>query len=192
MKPQQRTPFDAPFMVLLWALTFVVVEGLAVQVGGQVASWVFGGHRPVFGAIGTGTVVFGRLVHHLGDPELAWSPADRPSLPGPVAMWASLLVTQLVLVGLVVVTVRLVRRLRGIGQHDTAVRREPVVPTSSGAWVASPSIATPPPSTGRTRSAGANHWPSGSTSPPAPGCSPSPRTTSSPSACPGSARARGS
>ena len=116
MKPQQRTPFDAPFMVLLWALTFVVAEGLAVQVGGQVASWVFGGHRPVFGAIGTGTVVFGRLVHHLGDPKLAWSPADRPSLPGPVAMWASLLVTQLVLVGLVVVTVRLVRHFGSIGK----------------------------------------------------------------------------
>ena len=56
-------------------------------------------------------------MHHLGDPELAWSPADRPSLPGPVAMWASLLVTQLVLVGLVVVTVRLVRSLRVSGKR---------------------------------------------------------------------------
>jgi type IV secretion system protein VirD4 len=113
MKAQQRTPFDAPFMVLLWVLTFVVVEGLAVQAGGQVASWVFGGHRPVFGTIGTGTVVFGQLLHHLGDPELAWSPAERPSLPGPAAMWASLLVTQLVLVGLVVAIVALVRHFRG-------------------------------------------------------------------------------
>ena len=52
MKPQQRTPFEGPFMVLLCALTFVVVEGIAVQVGGQVASLVFGGHRLVPGGVG--------------------------------------------------------------------------------------------------------------------------------------------
>ena len=106
----------APFIALLWALTFVVAEGFAIQVGGQMASWAFGGHRPVFGAIGAGTVVFGRLLHHLADPELAWSPADRPSLPGPVAMWATLLVTQLVLVGLVVLTVGLVRHFGVLGK----------------------------------------------------------------------------
>ena len=124
MKPQQRTPFEGPFIALLCALTFVVVEGIAIQVGGQMASWVFGGHRPVFGAIGAGTVVFGRLVHHLANPKLAWSPADRPSLPGPVAMSATLLVTQLVLVGLVVLTVALVRHLRGASgsQHGGPAR----------------------------------------------------------------------
>ena len=49
---------------------------------------------------------------------------DRASLPGPVAMWASLLVTQLVLVGLVIVTVRLVRHFRGASgsQHGGPAR----------------------------------------------------------------------
>jgi type IV secretory pathway TraG/TraD family ATPase VirD4 len=100
-------------MGLLWALTFVVGEGLAIQAGGQVASWVFGGHRSVFGGVGAGTSIFGSLVHHLADPNLAWSRVDRASLPGPVAMWISLLLTQLVFVGLVVVIVALVRHLRG-------------------------------------------------------------------------------
>ena len=45
-------------MVLLCALTFVVVEGMAVQVGGQVASLVFGGHRLVPGGVGAGTGIF--------------------------------------------------------------------------------------------------------------------------------------
>ncbi len=96
-------------MVLLWALTFVVAEGMAIQAGGQVASLVFGGHRLVPGGVGAGTGIFWRLFRHLADPKLAWSPVDRGSLPGPVAMWATLVVTQLVLVGLVVVAVRLVR-----------------------------------------------------------------------------------
>ena len=47
-------------MVLLWALTFVVLEGLTVQAGGQVASWAFGQHRVVFGPIGAGASIFGR------------------------------------------------------------------------------------------------------------------------------------
>ncbi|MGO8864720.1 MAG: type IV secretory system conjugative DNA transfer family protein [Acidimicrobiales bacterium] len=110
MKPQQRTPFESPFMVLLWALTFVVAEGLAIQAGGQVASWVFGGHRIVFGGVGAGTGIFGSLLHHLADPALAWSPMDRASLPGSVALWATLVVTQLVFIGLVVVAIALVRR----------------------------------------------------------------------------------
>jgi type IV secretory pathway TraG/TraD family ATPase VirD4 len=99
--------------MLLWALTFVVLEGVAIQAGGQVASWIFGGHRLVFGPIGAGAAMFGRLVHHLADPALAWSQGDRASLPGPVALWASLFVTHLVVVGFVVVAVHVVRRLLG-------------------------------------------------------------------------------
>jgi type IV secretion system protein VirD4 len=112
MKPQQQTPFEGPFMVLLCALTFVVVEGIAVQVGGQVASLVFGGHRLVPGRVGAGTGILLRLWQHPADPALAWTPVARTSLPGPVALWASLLVAQLVVVGLVIVTIRIVRHLR--------------------------------------------------------------------------------
>ncbi|MGO8862455.1 MAG: type IV secretory system conjugative DNA transfer family protein [Acidimicrobiales bacterium] len=113
MKPQQRTPFQGPFMVLLCALTYVVVEGIAIQAGGQVASWIFGEHRLVFGPIGTGAGIFGRLMHHLADPELAWSPVARASLPGPAALWVSLFVTHLVVVALVVAVVSVVRHLVG-------------------------------------------------------------------------------
>ena len=44
-----------------------------------------------------------------------WPGIRRPSrrLPGPVALWASLLVTHLVVLGLVVVAIRLVRHLGG-------------------------------------------------------------------------------
>ena len=111
MKPQRQTPFEGPFMVLLCALTFVVVEGIAVQVGGQVASLVFGGHRLVPGGVGAGTGIFLRLWHHPADPALAWSPSARTSLPGPVALWTSLLVVQLAVVGLVIVIIRIVRHL---------------------------------------------------------------------------------
>lgn len=112
MRPRRRTPFDGPFMVFLWALTALVAEGLTVQLGGQVASLVFGGHRLVPGALG-GPATLVRLFAHLGDPELAWSPADRASLPGPVALWASLVVTQLAVVALVAGLVALVRRFHG-------------------------------------------------------------------------------
>jgi type IV secretory pathway TraG/TraD family ATPase VirD4 len=122
MKPQHETPFEGPFMVLLCALTFVVVEGMAVQLGGLVASLIFGGHRLIPGGLGAGTGIFLRLWRHAADPALAWSPVDRVSLPGPVAIWASLLVTQLVVVGLFIVTIRLVRHLRGASgsQHGPA------------------------------------------------------------------------
>lgn len=100
-------------MVFLYALTFVILEGLALQAGGQVASWVFGGHRLVFGPVGAGAGIFGRLVHHLGHPALAWDPPYRGSMPGPVAFWASLVVAHLFVVALVVAVVRLVRQFRG-------------------------------------------------------------------------------
>ena len=62
------------------------------------------------GRAGTGILL--RLWQHPADPALAWTPVARTSLPGPVALWASLLVTQLVVVGLVIVTIRIVRHLR--------------------------------------------------------------------------------
>jgi type IV secretion system protein VirD4 len=111
MAGKQRTPFESPFILALCALAFVVVEGVAIQAGGQVASWVFGEHRVVFGPIGSGAGIFGRLVHHLGDPKAAWNLPARDVLPGPLALWASLLLTHLVVLGLVVVVVRAVRRL---------------------------------------------------------------------------------
>lgn len=122
---KQRTPFESPFTLVLCALTFVVVEGIAIQAGGQLASWVFGGHQVVFGPIGSGVGIFGRLVHHLGDPKAAWNLPARDVLPGPLALWASLLLMHLVVLGLVVVVVRAVRRL------GEAIRSPYGVPTKT-------------------------------------------------------------
>ena len=70
-------------MVLLWALTFVVAEGIAIQAGGQVASWAFGEHRIVFGPIGAGAGIFGRLCIIWAIPGLAWSPISERRCPDP-------------------------------------------------------------------------------------------------------------
>ena len=113
MKPQRQTPFEGSFMVLLGCLGVVLAEGIAVDLAGQLAALVFGGHRLIPGGVGAGAGVFLRLPHHLADPRMAWSPVDRVLLPGPLALWTALVATQLLLVGLVVVSFRLVRSVRG-------------------------------------------------------------------------------
>jgi type IV secretory pathway TraG/TraD family ATPase VirD4 len=113
MKPQRQTPFDGSFMVLLAGLGVVLAEGIAVDLAGQLAALVFGGHRLVPGGIGAGAGIFLRLPHHLADPRLAWSPASRALLPGPLPLWTTLVVAQVVLAGLVFLVFRLVRLVRG-------------------------------------------------------------------------------
>ena len=113
MKPQRQTPFEGSFMVLLGCLGVVLAEGIAVDLAGQLAALVFGGHRLIPGGVGAGAGVFLRLPHHLADPRMAWNPVDRVLLPGPLALWTALVATQLLLVGLVVVSFRLVRSVRG-------------------------------------------------------------------------------
>jgi type IV secretory pathway TraG/TraD family ATPase VirD4 len=111
MNGSEQTPFEGPFMVFLCGLVIVVAEGVAVDLSGQVASLVFGGHRLVPGGAGAG--IFLRLWGHLADPRLAWSPTARVLLPGPPYMWVTLVITQLVLLSLAVVAIRLVRFVRG-------------------------------------------------------------------------------
>jgi type IV secretory pathway TraG/TraD family ATPase VirD4 len=100
-------------MVLLCGFGVVAAEGVTVDLSGQVASLVFGGHRLVPGGVGAGAGIFLRLWGHLADPRLAWSPTARVLLPGPPYMWVTLMATQLVLLGLAVVAIRLVRIVRG-------------------------------------------------------------------------------
>ena len=113
MSRRGQTPFDGPFMVLLCGLAIVVAEGVAIDLSGQVASLVFGAHRLVPGGVGAGAGIFLRLWGHLADPRLAWSPTARALLPGPPYMWVTLVATQLALLGLAVVAIRLVRFVRG-------------------------------------------------------------------------------
>jgi len=110
---RHRAPFDGPFTVLLAGIAVVAVEGVAVGTAGQVASLVFGSHRIVPGGVGAGPGIFLRLWGHLADPGSAWSRADRAFLPRPAAMWTALVGSQMVLVGLAVMAVRLLRFVRG-------------------------------------------------------------------------------
>jgi type IV secretory pathway TraG/TraD family ATPase VirD4 len=112
MNGRGQTPFDGPFLVFLAALAVVIGEGATVFVAGQLASFVSGGHRVVPGGVGAGAGIFLRLWGHLADPRLAWAPAGRALLPGPPAMWTALVTTHLAVVGLIVVSVRLVRIVR--------------------------------------------------------------------------------
>jgi type IV secretion system protein VirD4 len=125
-----RTSFDGGFEVLLIVITFVIGEGLATDLSGQLASLVFGGHHIVPGGLGTGATVFLRLWGHLGDPRLAWSPRARVLLPGPAALWTAVITTELVLVALAVMAFRLVRAvlepLGGPGAGIANVRRSEV------------------------------------------------------------------
>ena len=107
---QSQSPFDGTFVVFLAVVGFVIGEGVATDLSGQLASLAFGGHHVVPGGVGTGATVFLRLWSHLGDPKLAWSPRARVLLPGPVAMWTVLAATELLLVGIAVVAFRMVRR----------------------------------------------------------------------------------
>ena len=94
---QSQTPFDGTFLVFLVVIGFVIGEGVATDLAGQLASFAFGGHHVVPGGIGAGATAFLHLWSHPGDPRLAWGPRARALLPGPVAMWTALAVTELFL-----------------------------------------------------------------------------------------------
>ena len=127
---QSQTPFDGTFLVFLVAIGFVIGEGVATDLAGQLASLAFGAHHVVPGGIGSGAMAFLRLWSHPGDPKLAWGPRARGFLPGPVAMWAALAVTELLLVATAIVAIRLIRRaqssLGGLGGNTAKVGRAEV------------------------------------------------------------------
>jgi type IV secretion system protein VirD4 len=108
-----RTSFDGAFVAFLAVVGFVIGEGVATDLSGQLASLTFGSHKVVPGGVGNGATVFLRLWSHLRDPRLAWNARARVLLPGPFAMWTALAATELTVVTLIVVTFRLVRWLQG-------------------------------------------------------------------------------
>ena len=109
---QSQTPFDGTFLVFLVVIGFVIGEGVATDLAGQLASFAFGAHHVVPGGIGAGATAFLHLWSHPGDPRLAWGPRARAFLPGPVAMWTALVLTELLLVATAIVAFRLVRRVQ--------------------------------------------------------------------------------
>ncbi len=111
---QSQTPFDGTFLVFLVVIGFVIGEGVATDLAGQLASFAFGGHHVVPGGTRGGATAFLHLWSHPGDPRLAWTPRARAFLPGPAAMWTALVLTELLLVAIAVVAFRLVRRAQGV------------------------------------------------------------------------------
>src|SRR6266542_2809434 len=88
------------FMVVLAALGVTVLLWLV----GQVAAVLFGAHHWLKLSMADTAAVPFRVVHHPGDPALAWPVAVQRQLPGPVGMYAALALLLLLpaaLVGLV-------------------------------------------------------------------------------------------
>ena len=112
MNPQRRTPFGGTITFFLASIGAVAAEGVMIDLAGQAASLVFGGHHTVPGGLGAGVGVLLRLPHHLLDPRRAWSEAGRRWLPGPIALWAVILAAELLLAGLVVLALRLLHRMQ--------------------------------------------------------------------------------
>jgi type IV secretion system protein VirD4 len=89
-----RSPYDSGTDTLL-----MVVIGLALAASalvwlvGQVAALAFGAHHPIRLGLSEMPQVLFQLAQHPGDPRLAWPDPARSALPGPVGMYAALLLT---------------------------------------------------------------------------------------------------
>src|SRR6266540_5200988 len=107
----RRQPFaEYPATVAVWLTLGAVLlaAGLLVWTVGQVAAVLFGAHH--FLLLPAEEVAGGlwNLPSHLDDPAQAWPPSVRGMLPGPVGMYAALV---LVVWGPVLFVGLLVRRL---------------------------------------------------------------------------------
>jgi type IV secretion system protein VirD4 len=89
-----RSPSDSGTDTLL-----MVVIGLALAASGlvwlvgQVAALAFGAHHPIRLGLSDMPRVLFQLAEHPGDPRLAWPDPVRSALPGPVGMYAALLLS---------------------------------------------------------------------------------------------------
>jgi type IV secretion system protein VirD4 len=91
-----------------WETLVALVLGLALAASGlvwlaaQVAALCFGAHHPVHLGLSDMPGVLFQLAEHPGDPRLAFPPAARAALPGPVGAYAALVLTLLVPAALLV------------------------------------------------------------------------------------------
>jgi type IV secretion system protein VirD4 len=74
------------FAVVLAVLAVTVLLWLV----GQVAAVLFGAHHWLHLSLADTAAVPFRVMHHPGDPRLAWPPEARRQLPGPVGMYTAL------------------------------------------------------------------------------------------------------
>src|SRR6266545_3654489 len=100
----QPASSEATDRLLLVAVAAVLAVTVLLWLVGQVAAVLFGAHHWLKLSMADAAAVPFRVVHHPGDPALAWPPQVDGQLPGPVGMYAALALLLLVpglLVGLV-------------------------------------------------------------------------------------------
>src|SRR6266498_5916016 len=86
---------------LLWlAVGAVLAATVLVWVVGQVAAVLFGAHHWLPVSLAEVAQVPFHLAKHPGDPRLAWPASVRGMLPGPVGIYAALVLVLIVPIGL--------------------------------------------------------------------------------------------
>jgi type IV secretion system protein VirD4 len=88
--PDVRPPDEASDRLLLAAVVAALGVTLLLWVVGQVAAVLFGAHHWLNVSLAEMAGVPLHLIHHPGDPALAWPATVRGQLPGPVGMYATL------------------------------------------------------------------------------------------------------
>src|SRR6266545_6156966 len=99
-----QPPSEASDRLLMVVILAALGVTLLLWLVGQVAAVLFGAHHWLNVSLAEMAGVPLHLIHHPGDPALAWPATVRGQLPGPVGMYATLvLVLSLpaVVVGLV-------------------------------------------------------------------------------------------
>src|SRR6266536_6008976 len=102
--PEVQPPSETSDRLLFAAVAAALGVTLLLWVVGQVAAVLFGAHHWLKVGLGEMAGVPIHVIHHPGDPALAWPPAVRGQLPGPVGMYVALILVlslPAVLVGLV-------------------------------------------------------------------------------------------
>src|SRR5262245_49863173 len=98
--PEVQAPSEASDKLLMVAVLAALGVTMLVWLVGQVAAVLFGAHHWLHTSLGEMASVPLDLIHHPGDPKLAWPARLRGQLPGPVGMYAALvLVLSLPVVG---------------------------------------------------------------------------------------------
>src|SRR6266508_3718981 len=86
----QPASSEATDRLLLVAVAAVLAVTVLLWLVGQVAAVLFGAHHWLKLSMADAAAVPFRVVHHPGDPALAWPPQVDGQLPGPVGMYAAL------------------------------------------------------------------------------------------------------
>jgi type IV secretion system protein VirD4 len=126
MRPERHPEHEHAIDALLLAVGALLLAGSGLLwVVGQVAALLFGAHQHLELRLDD---LFGVLLHlpgHYHDPKQAWPPAARRLLPGPVGMYAALVLTvwvPVLLVGWVIGRWRLPARHARVHRKDRGAR----------------------------------------------------------------------